>query len=47
MKIGLQIPRFTWPGGNAGIAAKFAEIEKTTLGTAHLVLRTDDVLRNY
>ena len=26
MKIGLQIPNFTWPGGPAGIAAKLAEI---------------------
>ncbi len=26
MKIGLQIPRFTWPGGDAAIAPKLAEI---------------------
>jgi F420-dependent oxidoreductase-like protein len=26
MKIGLQVPNFTWPGGPAGIAAKLAEI---------------------
>jgi F420-dependent oxidoreductase-like protein len=26
MKIGLQIPNFTWPGGPGGIAAKLAEI---------------------
>jgi F420-dependent oxidoreductase-like protein len=29
MKIGLQIPNFTWPGGPAGIAAKLAEIART------------------
>ena len=28
MKIGLQIPNFTWPGGPVGIAAKLAEIAK-------------------
>jgi F420-dependent oxidoreductase-like protein len=28
MKIGLQIPNFTWPGGPAGIAAKLAEIAR-------------------
>jgi F420-dependent oxidoreductase-like protein len=26
MKIGLQVPNFTWPGGPAGIASKLAEI---------------------
>jgi len=26
MKIGLQIPRFTWPGGDASLANTFAEI---------------------
>ncbi len=26
MKIGLQVPNFTWPGGPSGIAAKLAEI---------------------
>jgi F420-dependent oxidoreductase-like protein len=26
MKIGLQVPNFTWPGGPTGIAAKLAEI---------------------
>lgn len=29
MKIGLQIPRFTWPGGDAVIASKLAEIART------------------
>ena len=29
MKIGLQIPRFTWPGGDAVIAPKLAEIART------------------
>jgi len=29
MKIGLQIPSFTWPGGPANIAPKLAEIAKT------------------
>lgn len=29
MKIGLQIPRFTWPGGDAVIAGKLAEIART------------------
>lgn len=29
MKIGLQIPRFTWPGGAAGLATKLAEIVRT------------------
>lgn len=29
MKIGLQIPRFTWPGGTAVLAAKLTEIAKT------------------
>jgi len=28
MKIGLQVPRFTWPGGAAGIASKLAGIAK-------------------
>jgi F420-dependent oxidoreductase-like protein len=28
MKIGLQIPNFTWPGGPPGIAAKLAEIAR-------------------
>jgi len=28
MKIGLQIPNFTWPGGPGGIATKLAEIAK-------------------
>jgi F420-dependent oxidoreductase-like protein len=26
MKIGLQVPNFTWPGGSVGIASKLAEI---------------------
>lgn len=26
MKIGLQVPKFTWPGGAAGIGPKLAEI---------------------
>ncbi len=29
MKIGLQIPSFTWPGGSAKIAPKLAEIART------------------
>jgi len=29
MRIGLQIPRFTWPGGDEGIAPKLAEIGRT------------------
>jgi F420-dependent oxidoreductase-like protein len=29
MKIGLQIPKFTWPGGDARIAVKLAEIART------------------
>jgi len=29
MKIGLQVPNFTWPAGPAGIAAKLAEIAST------------------
>lgn len=29
MKIGLQIPKFTWPGGTAEIATKLAEIANT------------------
>jgi F420-dependent oxidoreductase-like protein len=29
MKIGLQLPNFTWPGGAAGIAGKLAEIART------------------
>jgi F420-dependent oxidoreductase-like protein len=29
MKIGLQIPNFTWPGGPAQLAAKLREIAKT------------------
>lgn len=29
MKIGLQIPNFTWPGNPAGIAGKLAEIART------------------
>jgi len=29
LKIGLQVPRFTWPGGAAGIDPKLAEIAKT------------------
>lgn len=29
MKIGLQVPNFTWPGGAAGIAAKLAQIART------------------
>ena len=28
MKIGLQIPSFTWPGGAAQIAAKLAQIAR-------------------
>ena len=29
MRIGLQVPRFTWPGGPAGIGPKLAEIGRT------------------
>ena len=29
MRIGLQVPRFTWPEGTAGMGAKFAEIGRT------------------
>ena len=29
MKIGLQIPKFTWPGGDAAIGSKLAEIGRT------------------
>jgi len=29
LKIGLQVPRFTWPGGTAGIGPKLAEIART------------------
>ena len=29
MKIGLQIPNFTWPGGPAEIGSKLAEIART------------------
>ncbi len=29
MKIGLQIPRFTWPGGDAAIAGTLADIART------------------
>ena len=29
MRIGLQIPRFTWPGGDEGIAPKLTEIGRT------------------
>ncbi len=29
MRIGLQIPNFTWPSGSAGIAGKLAEIART------------------
>jgi len=29
MRIGLQVPRFTWPGGDEGIAPKLAEIGRT------------------
>jgi F420-dependent oxidoreductase-like protein len=29
MKIGLQVPNFTWPGGPKGIASKLAEIART------------------
>lgn len=29
MKIGLQVPSFTWPGGAAAIGAKFAEIARS------------------
>lgn len=29
MKVGLQIPSFTWPGGSPGIAPKLAEIAST------------------
>jgi F420-dependent oxidoreductase-like protein len=32
MKIGLQIPNFTWPGGPAGIAGKLSEIARATDG---------------
>ena len=29
MRIGLQIPKFTWPGGPAALAPKLAEIAQT------------------
>jgi F420-dependent oxidoreductase-like protein len=29
MRIGLQVPSFTWPGGDAGIGARLAEIGRT------------------
>ena len=29
MRIGLQVPSFTWPGGTGEIAARFAEIART------------------
>ena len=29
MRIGLQVPRFTWPGGNEKIGPKLAEIGRT------------------
>ncbi len=29
MRIGLQIPRFTWPGGNSEIGSRLAEVGKT------------------
>lgn len=29
MRIGLQIPKFTWPGGDAGIATRLADIART------------------
>src|SRR5437763_13764158 len=29
MRIGLQIPRFTWPGGAAEIGSRLAEIART------------------
>jgi alkanesulfonate monooxygenase SsuD/methylene tetrahydromethanopterin reductase-like flavin-dependent oxidoreductase (luciferase family) len=29
MKIGLQVPSFTWPGGNEAIAPTFARIART------------------
>ncbi|MFP4440164.1 MAG: hypothetical protein ACLFVO_23260 [Chloroflexaceae bacterium] len=29
MRIGLQIPVFTWPGGDAEIGARLAEIGRT------------------
>ena len=32
MKIGLQIPNFTWPGGPAGIAGKLSEIARAADG---------------
>jgi len=32
MKIGLQIPRFTWPGGDADIAGTLAQIAQTADG---------------
>ena len=32
MKIGLQIPRFTWPGGDAAIARTLADIAQTADG---------------
>ena len=32
MKIGLQVPSFTWPGGAAEIGPRLAEIAKTKKG---------------
>jgi F420-dependent oxidoreductase-like protein len=32
MKIGLQVPNFTWPGGPAGIAGKLSEIARAADG---------------
>ena len=29
MRVGLQIPNFTWPGGPAGMGSKLAEIART------------------
>jgi alkanesulfonate monooxygenase SsuD/methylene tetrahydromethanopterin reductase-like flavin-dependent oxidoreductase (luciferase family) len=29
MRIGLQVPRFTWPGGTPSIGPKLAEIGRT------------------
>ena len=29
MRVGLQVPNFTWPGGPTGIGSKLAEITRT------------------
>jgi len=38
MRIGLQIPSFTWPGGTEGIGSRLAEIGETADAAAGLTL---------